>query len=147
MLHCLVLLAWPPGFQVWLSRLNCLTPEGQCTSHLLELYNTQTAQSALLSLVVQLKPMDFWGSTHTHTHYIYIYIYMYVYVYIYIYVFFFPCSACGIWVPWPRIEPMPPAMEEQNINHGTAREICPNSNLYNMRKKTDILSNLAYHNS
>ena len=31
--------------------------------------------------------------------------------------------ACGILVPWPGIEPMPPAMEAWNLNHWTIREV------------------------
>ena len=31
-------------------------------------------------------------------------------------------SACGILVPWPGIEPMPPAMEVWSLNHWTARK-------------------------
>ena len=33
------------------------------------------------------------------------------------------CTACGILVPQPRIEPMPPAVEAQSLNHWTAREV------------------------
>ena len=29
---------------------------------------------------------------------------------------------CEILVPWPRIEPMPPAVEARNLNHWTSRE-------------------------
>ena len=37
--------------------------------------------------------------------------------------FFFSCwAACGILVPWPEIEPAPPALEGQNLNHWTARK-------------------------
>ena len=36
---------------------------------------------------------------------------------------FWPChAACGILVPQPGIEPMPPAVEVQSPNHWTARE-------------------------
>ena len=35
--------------------------------------------------------------------------------------FFLPCCmACRILVPWPRIEPVPPAVEVQGHNHWTA---------------------------
>ena len=38
--------------------------------------------------------------------------------------FFWPCCmACGILVPWPRIEPEPPAVEVQSPNHWTTREV------------------------
>ena len=33
------------------------------------------------------------------------------------------CKACGILVPWPGIDPMPPAVEAWNLNHWTAREV------------------------
>ena len=32
-------------------------------------------------------------------------------------------TACGILVPWPEIEPIPPALEAQSLNHWTAREV------------------------
>ena len=37
--------------------------------------------------------------------------------------FWLPHVACGILVPWPGIEPMPPALEAQSLNHLTAREV------------------------
>ena len=38
--------------------------------------------------------------------------------------FFFPgCTACGILVPQPGIEPVPPALEARSLNHWTAREV------------------------
>ena len=38
--------------------------------------------------------------------------------------FFWPCPvSCRISVPWPGIEPMPPAVEAQSLNHWTAREV------------------------
>ena len=40
--------------------------------------------------------------------------------YIYIY---FDFSACGILVSQPGIEPTPPALEEQSLNHWTTREV------------------------
>ena len=37
--------------------------------------------------------------------------------------YFWPrCTACGVLVPWPGIEPVPPAVEVRNPNHWTARE-------------------------
>ena len=37
--------------------------------------------------------------------------------------FFWPCHvACGILVSQPGVEPMPPAVEVQSLNHWTARE-------------------------
>ena len=39
-------------------------------------------------------------------------------------VFFWPhCMACGVLVPPPGIKPAPPALEAQNLNHWTAREV------------------------
>ena len=40
-----------------------------------------------------------------------------------IYLFWLPRVACGILVPRPGIEPVPPAMEVQSLNHWTAREV------------------------
>ena len=38
--------------------------------------------------------------------------------------FFWPChAACGILVPRPGIEPAPPSLEAQSLNHWTAREV------------------------
>ena len=33
------------------------------------------------------------------------------------------CSACGILVPRPGIEPVPPAVEARSLNHWTTREV------------------------
>ena len=42
----------------------------------------------------------------------------------YFVLFFWPCCvACGILVPWPGIEPVPPALEAEGLNHWTAREV------------------------
>ena len=39
-------------------------------------------------------------------------------------VFFWPCHvACGILFPRPGIEPVPPAVEAQSLNHWTTREV------------------------
>ena len=37
--------------------------------------------------------------------------------------FWLHCAACGILVPQPGIEPVPPALEVQSLNHWTAREV------------------------
>ena len=38
--------------------------------------------------------------------------------------FYWPCrTACGILVPRPGIEPVPPAVETQSLNHWTTREV------------------------
>ena len=37
---------------------------------------------------------------------------------------FWPChTTCGVLVSQPGIEPMPPAVEAQSLNHWTAREV------------------------
>ena len=38
-------------------------------------------------------------------------------------VFWPTCAACRILVPWPEIEPVPPALEEHSLNHWIAREV------------------------
>ena len=49
---------------------------------------------------------------------------MHFYLFVYFYFFFWPHRvACGILVPQPGIEPMPPAVEGQGPNHWTAREV------------------------
>ena len=69
---------------------------------------------------------------------IFIYVYIYTYMSIYIYTltiwhhvyfrtrnfFFFwlCCIACGIFIPWPRIESMPTAVVAWSLNHWTTRE-------------------------
>ena len=45
------------------------------------------------------------------------------FVYLYLFIFTFWHVACGILVPWPGIEPMPPALGAQNLNHWTTREV------------------------
>ena len=43
---------------------------------------------------------------------------------------FWPCRAArGILVLRPRIEPAPPAVEVQSLNHWTAREVTPPTGL------------------
>ena len=50
-------------------------------------------------------------------------------------------AACGFFIAWPGIEPVPPAVEVQSLNHWTAREVpcttvlfkvlyCKNKNVY-----------------
>ena len=45
-------------------------------------------------------------------------------------------TACGILVPWPGIEPVPPALEVQSLNHWTTREVPGHSLLKNKKQKT-----------
>ena len=40
----------------------------------------------------------------------------------FLFFFFNGCTACGILVPWPRIEPVPTAVETQSPNPWTARK-------------------------
>ena len=37
--------------------------------------------------------------------------------------FWLHCTACGILVPQPGIEPTPPALEVWSLNHWTAKEV------------------------
>lgn len=37
--------------------------------------------------------------------------------------FWLSCGVCGILIPWPAIEPSPPALEVQSPNYWTAREV------------------------
>ena len=37
--------------------------------------------------------------------------------------FLFGCEALGILDPWPGIEPVPAALEAQNLNHWTTSEV------------------------
>ena len=42
----------------------------------------------------------------------------------YLFIIFWPCCvACRTLVPWPGIEPVPPAEEAHNLNHWNAREV------------------------
>ena len=41
----------------------------------------------------------------------------------FILIFWLHCVACGILVPWPGIESVPPAVEAWSPNHWTAREV------------------------
>ena len=42
----------------------------------------------------------------------------------FIYLFLPQCMICGILVRWPRMEPIPPALEVQSHNHRTTRQVC-----------------------
>ena len=50
-------------------------------------------------------------------------------LFIYLFIYWPHLVACGILVPWPRIEPVPPALEVWSLNHWTAREV-PEVTLY-----------------
>ena len=41
----------------------------------------------------------------------------------YLFIFWPRCAARGILAPWSRIEPGPPALEAQSLNHRTSREV------------------------
>ena len=60
------------------------------------------------------------------------------------------CMACKIWVPWLRIEPVPPTVEVHSSNHWTAREFLSQSlfKLQNMNYngKNVSLLNLSHQN-
>ena len=40
-----------------------------------------------------------------------------------IFIFWLCRAACGILIPWPGIEPMPPTMDTQDLNHWTAGKV------------------------
>ena len=64
--------------------------------------------------------------TRTHTH-IYMFLCMCIYVhfihFIFNFIFWLHPVTCGILVPRPGIEPVPPAVEARSLNHWTAREV------------------------
>ena len=45
------------------------------------------------------------------------------------------CKACGILVPQPEIEPVPPAVEEQTPNYWITREVPPTYYFYTQNQK------------
>ena len=52
---------------------------------------------------------------------------------------FWPCRmACRILVPRPGIEPVPPAVEVQSLNHWTAREVLAKPNLLSVPSRVHI---------
>ena len=58
----------------------------------------------------------------------YLTIIKYLFMYLCIYLFlFFGHTACGILVPWPGIEPVPPVVEVQSLNYWAAREVPKNT--------------------
>ena len=51
---------------------------------------------------------------------------------------FWPCrAACGILVPWPGMEPVPPAVEARSPNHWTIREV---PELSRWKQATEVVS-------
>ena len=53
-----------------------------------------------------------------------------LFLFSYLYIYFWPhCTACGILVSWPRIEPVIPALGVWSLNHWTTREV-PRSHLF-----------------
>ena len=46
--------------------------------------------------------------------------------------------ACGIPVPWPEIEPTPPALEASSLNHWTAREVLGTTNFSHTTQEMNI---------
>ena len=54
---------------------------------------------------------------------LYVYFLIYTYTFLHIYFFFFLATLCGILVPQPGIEPVPPAVEAWSLNHWTTREV------------------------
>ena len=49
-------------------------------------------------------------------------LFLVLFVYLFIYFWLYP-TACRILVPWPGIEPAPPALEARSLNHWTTREV------------------------
>ena len=45
-----------------------------------------------------------------------------IFIFIYLFTFWPRYTACGILVPRPGSEPVPPALEARSLNHWTARE-------------------------
>ena len=56
--------------------------------------------------------------------------------------FFFGHSACGIIGPQPGIKPVPPVLEAQRFNHGTAREVL-NEEFYSTSSRAGLLTRLG----
>ena len=59
-----------------------------------------------------------------HTHFIYLFFFILIFFCLFFFLFSGPhWVACGIFVPWLRIEPTPPAVEAWSPNHWTVREV------------------------
>ena len=41
----------------------------------------------------------------------------------YLFIYWLCRTTCRILVPWPGIEPVPPAVKAQSLNHWTTREV------------------------
>ena len=54
---------------------------------------------------------------------VFIYFILFWVFFVCLFVFLLHCEAYGILVPWPGIEPVPPAVEALSLNHWTTREI------------------------
>ena len=67
-----------------------------------------------------------WGPWEWRGHSIYLFL-----------IFWSCCMACGILVPWPRIEPVPLAVEARSLNHWTTREV-PGRTFNNYAMTIDI---------
>ena len=48
---------------------------------------------------------------------------LFICLFVYLFIFRLHCVACGILAPRPGIEPMPPALGAQSLNHWTTREV------------------------
>ena len=59
----------------------------------------------------------------TTTTYCWLVFVTYIYHYYYYYYFWPCCVACGVFVPWPGIKPVSPALEAQSLNHWATREV------------------------
>ena len=55
------------------------------------------------------------------------------------------CRACRIFVPWPEIKPVSPALESWNRNHWTAREVPKQYTFYSQWTYTDTYLSPKLH--
>ena len=63
------------------------------------------------------------------------------------FIIFWPChTACGILVPWPGVEPLPPAVEAWSPNHWTTRE-APRTSLLLLPDLLFICPSSTYHSN
>ena len=76
-----------------------------------EAFFSQVAPLSLLPSASHFIPGADWGGTIS------------LFFFFFQFIFCPHCEACGILVPRPGIEPIPPAVEARSLNHWTAREV------------------------
>ena len=54
-------------------------------------------------------------------------LFIFIYLFIYLFIYWPRRVACGILVPQPVIEPVPPVVEVQSLNYWAAREVPKNT--------------------